>query len=160
MFWVWCYSVNVELYKVLVKELARTLERQFSGNAESRAAGMVINTMGWIEGVGYEVTKFQAFMSTLIMLCFYWICMICCLMLPSGLCLIAVDSPCYRYIQCQCCFGFGSGKWLSVQGLLFCLLIRRKFSLQSFYQTSLLWSLFLLVKNFNKLVCPDIVWYI
>lgn len=48
-------SVNVELYKVLVKELARTLERQFSGNAESRAAGMVINTMGWIEGVGYEL---------------------------------------------------------------------------------------------------------
>lgn len=56
---------------MLVKELARTLERQFSGNAESRAAGMVINTMGWIEGVGYEVAKFQAFMSTLIMFYFY-----------------------------------------------------------------------------------------
>lgn len=38
-----------------MKELARTLERQFAGNAESRAAGMVINTMGWIDGVGYEV---------------------------------------------------------------------------------------------------------
>ncbi|KAK9107758.1 hypothetical protein Syun_023769 [Stephania yunnanensis] len=48
-------SVNAELYKVLVKELAQTLERQFSGNAEARAAGMVINTMGWIEGVGYEL---------------------------------------------------------------------------------------------------------
>ncbi|OVA00308.1 Pre-mRNA cleavage complex II Clp1 [Macleaya cordata] len=48
-------SVNVELYKVLVKELSQTLERQFSGNAEARAAGMVINTMGWIEGVGYEL---------------------------------------------------------------------------------------------------------
>ncbi|XP_057982758.1 protein CLP1 homolog isoform X2 [Malania oleifera] len=48
-------SENVELYKVLVKELAKTLERQFAGNAESRAAGMVINTMGWIEGVGYEL---------------------------------------------------------------------------------------------------------
>ncbi|KAJ8419564.1 hypothetical protein Cgig2_017992 [Carnegiea gigantea] len=47
-------SNNIELYKVLVKELAQTLERQFAGNAESRAAGMVINTMGWIEGVGYE----------------------------------------------------------------------------------------------------------
>lgn len=65
VFWVWFYSVNVELYKVLVKELAQTLERQFSGNAESRAAGMVINTMGWIEGVGYEVTWFQAFMISL-----------------------------------------------------------------------------------------------
>ncbi|KAK3015302.1 hypothetical protein RJ639_006940 [Escallonia herrerae] len=48
-------SLNADLYKVLVKELAQTLERQFAGNAESRAAGMVINTMGWIEGVGYEV---------------------------------------------------------------------------------------------------------
>ncbi|GAA0183858.1 mRNA polyadenylation factor [Lithospermum erythrorhizon] len=48
-------SANIELYKVLVKELAQTLERQFSGNAESRASGMVINTMGWIEGAGYEL---------------------------------------------------------------------------------------------------------
>ncbi|KAL4195227.1 hypothetical protein AMTRI_Chr05g72260 [Amborella trichopoda] len=48
-------SVNTELYKVLCKELARTLERQFSANADVRAAGMVINTMGWVEGVGYEL---------------------------------------------------------------------------------------------------------
>ncbi|KAL7150860.1 hypothetical protein ABFS83_05G142400 [Erythranthe nasuta] len=48
-------SANVELYKVLVKELSQTLEKQFTGNVESRAAGMVINTMGWIEGVGYEL---------------------------------------------------------------------------------------------------------
>ncbi|KAJ4721561.1 Protein CLP1-like [Melia azedarach] len=48
-------SNNVELYKVLVKELSQLLERQFTGNVESRAAGMVINTMGWIEGVGYEL---------------------------------------------------------------------------------------------------------
>ncbi|KAL6960711.1 Protein CLP1 [Sarracenia purpurea var. burkii] len=48
-------SVNTDLYKVLVKELAQILEKQFAGNAESRAAGMVINTMGWIEGVGYEL---------------------------------------------------------------------------------------------------------
>lgn len=49
------YSVNADLYKVLVKELAQILERQFTGNAESRAAGMVINTMGYIDGVGYEL---------------------------------------------------------------------------------------------------------
>ncbi|XP_072961750.1 protein CLP1 homolog [Typha angustifolia] len=48
-------SSHGELYKVLTKELAQTLERQFSGNAESRAAGMVINTMGWVEGLGYEL---------------------------------------------------------------------------------------------------------
>ncbi|GAV69809.1 MobB domain-containing protein/Clp1 domain-containing protein [Cephalotus follicularis] len=48
-------SNNIDLYKVLVKELAQILERQFAGNIEARAAGMVINTMGWIEGVGYEL---------------------------------------------------------------------------------------------------------
>ncbi|XP_059641405.1 protein CLP1 homolog isoform X1 [Cornus florida] len=48
-------SINADLYKVLMKELAQILERQFAGNTESRAAGMVINTMGWIEGVGYEL---------------------------------------------------------------------------------------------------------
>ncbi|XP_020588205.1 protein CLP1 homolog [Phalaenopsis equestris] len=48
-------SINGELYKVLVKELAQTLERHFSANAESRAAGMVINTLGWVEGLGYEL---------------------------------------------------------------------------------------------------------
>lgn len=40
-----------------MRELAQVLERQLTGNAESRAAGMVVNTMGWIEGVGYEVLK-------------------------------------------------------------------------------------------------------
>jgi polyribonucleotide 5'-hydroxyl-kinase len=48
-------NMNVELYKALVKELAQVLEKQFVGNPESRAAGMVINTMGWIEGIGYEL---------------------------------------------------------------------------------------------------------
>lgn len=46
---------NVDLYRVLVKELSQMIERQFAGSAESRAAGMVINTMGWIEGAGYEL---------------------------------------------------------------------------------------------------------
>ncbi|CAL5342230.1 unnamed protein product [Camellia sinensis] len=32
-----------------------TLERQFAGYAESRAVGMVINTMEWIEGLGYKL---------------------------------------------------------------------------------------------------------
>lgn len=57
------FSVNVDLYKVLVKELAQILERQFAGNAESRAAGMVINTMGWIESTGYEVLDFLFFIT-------------------------------------------------------------------------------------------------
>ncbi|KAL3680936.1 hypothetical protein R1sor_023892 [Riccia sorocarpa] len=48
-------SVNTDLYRVLVKELARTLELQFAANPDARAAGMVINTMGWVEGIGYEL---------------------------------------------------------------------------------------------------------
>lgn len=51
------------------------LERHFAGNAESRAAGMVINTMGWIEGIGYEVIGFGAYVvmgqSTFISECSY-----------------------------------------------------------------------------------------
>lgn len=38
-----------------MKELAQTLDKQFSGNSESRAAGMIINTMGWVENLGLEV---------------------------------------------------------------------------------------------------------
>jgi len=53
-----------------MKELAKTLERQFSGNAESRAAGMVINTMGWVEGLGYEVSTW--FQMTSNFLFAYW----------------------------------------------------------------------------------------
>ncbi|XP_059626263.1 protein CLP1 homolog isoform X2 [Cornus florida] len=49
------WAAKQDLYKVLMKELAQILERQFAGNTESRAAGMVINTMGWIDGVGYEM---------------------------------------------------------------------------------------------------------
>ncbi|KAL3631306.1 Protein CLP1 [Castilleja foliolosa] len=48
-------SANVDLYKVLVKELAQILDQKFAGNVESRAAGMVVNTMGWVEGIGYEL---------------------------------------------------------------------------------------------------------
>lgn len=51
------HSVNTDLYKVLVKELAHTLDTQLTSNSEVRAAGLVINTMGWVEGVGYEVVS-------------------------------------------------------------------------------------------------------
>lgn len=47
--------MNLDLYKVLVKELARTLDVQSTSNPEVQAAGMVINTMGWVDGAGYEV---------------------------------------------------------------------------------------------------------
>ncbi|CAL5403265.1 unnamed protein product [Camellia sinensis] len=54
----WCFTVSIQ-NKVLVKELAQTLERQFAGYAESRAVGMVINTREWIEGLGYKRETLQ-----------------------------------------------------------------------------------------------------
>jgi hypothetical protein len=33
------------------------LDIQSASNPEVQAAGMVINTMGWVEGVGYEVSN-------------------------------------------------------------------------------------------------------
>ncbi|KAH7278906.1 hypothetical protein KP509_38G063700 [Ceratopteris richardii] len=48
-------SANTDSYKALVKELARMLDVQFAANPDARAAGMVINTMGWVEGVGFEL---------------------------------------------------------------------------------------------------------
>ncbi|XP_039121361.1 protein CLP1 homolog isoform X2 [Dioscorea cayenensis subsp. rotundata] len=39
----------------LAKELSRTLERQLSSNAESRAVGTAINPMGWVTDLGYEL---------------------------------------------------------------------------------------------------------
>ncbi|EFJ20213.1 hypothetical protein SELMODRAFT_177107 [Selaginella moellendorffii] len=48
-------SVNTELYKILVKELAHQLDLQFASNIATRSSGMVINTMGWVDGVGYEL---------------------------------------------------------------------------------------------------------
>ncbi|CAH2079943.1 unnamed protein product [Thlaspi arvense] len=56
---------NLRLYKTLVEKLARELEEEFARNAESRHSGMVIDTMGWTHGPGYEllvhaIRKFNA----------------------------------------------------------------------------------------------------
>ncbi|CAA7055356.1 unnamed protein product [Microthlaspi erraticum] len=48
---------NIKLYKALVEELAGELEEEFAKNAESRNAGMVIDTMGWTNGLGCELLK-------------------------------------------------------------------------------------------------------
>lgn len=48
-------SENPELYKYLVGRLAAVLERRAAASPEARAAGMMINTMGWVEELGYEL---------------------------------------------------------------------------------------------------------
>lgn len=141
--WMWqdciicIFSINVELYKVLVKELAQTLERQFTSNAESRAAGMVINTMGWVEGVGYEVSFFNSWDSSCPFDNYCWFPSV----LPpviyyKGTFLLyffcEVASSCYRDVQGWCSSGIGSGKTLfifcGIQCLLYSAIIADEFS--------------------------------
>ncbi|CAN8233135.1 unnamed protein product [Cochlearia groenlandica] len=56
---------NMRLYKTHVEDLAQELEQEFAGNAKYRHSGMVIDTMGWVDNVGYEllvhaIRKFNA----------------------------------------------------------------------------------------------------
>jgi polyribonucleotide 5'-hydroxyl-kinase len=39
----------------LIDRLAAILERRASASPRAAASGMVINTMGWVEGLGYEL---------------------------------------------------------------------------------------------------------
>ncbi|XP_010436831.1 PREDICTED: protein CLP1 homolog 5-like [Camelina sativa] len=48
-------STNLRLYKSLVEELARELKHEAFGNVNSRASGMVIDTMGFIVREGYAL---------------------------------------------------------------------------------------------------------
>ena len=105
--------MNVELYKALVKELAQVLEKQFVGNPESRAAGMVINTMGWIEGIGYEV-KVRSFLAYFFGIVSSFLVDFIMQMPDKELYLLrlAAASPRNRHIQCLGCTCIGSGKTL------------------------------------------------
>lgn len=44
-----------ELYRYLVDRMASVLDRRAESSPEVAAAGMVINTLGWVEGLGYEL---------------------------------------------------------------------------------------------------------
>ncbi|KAI8469168.1 MAG: Pre-mRNA cleavage complex II protein Clp1-domain-containing protein [Monoraphidium minutum] len=44
-----------ELYKYLTERLASVLERRAESSPEVAAAGMVVNTLGWVEGLGYDL---------------------------------------------------------------------------------------------------------
>mmetsp|Transcript_40225 Transcript_40225/g.89282 ORF Transcript_40225/g.89282 Transcript_40225/m.89282 type:complete len:430 (+) Transcript_40225:36-1325(+) len=48
-------SDNPELYKFLVDRLAHMLERRAQANPKASASGLIINTLGWIDGLGYEL---------------------------------------------------------------------------------------------------------
>lgn len=46
---------NPELYKFLVDRMASVLQRRAQSSSTANSAGLVINTLGWIEGLGYEL---------------------------------------------------------------------------------------------------------
>ena len=48
-------SDNSALYKRLVERLAAVLDARATADPATRAAGMVINSMGWVEALGYEL---------------------------------------------------------------------------------------------------------
>ncbi|PNW85613.1 hypothetical protein CHLRE_03g194800v5 [Chlamydomonas reinhardtii] len=54
---------NPTLFKLLVDKLAGVLARRAAADPSVAAAGCVINTFGWVDGLGYELQKYliQAF---------------------------------------------------------------------------------------------------
>ena len=46
---------NPDYYKHIVSRLGTMLDERSKANEEARAAGCVVNTMGWIDGVGLEL---------------------------------------------------------------------------------------------------------
>ncbi|KAL6754165.1 Pre-mRNA cleavage complex II protein Clp1-domain-containing protein [Haematococcus lacustris] len=57
-----------ELYKYLLDRMALTLERRNASNPQAAASGLVINTLGWVDGLGYELQlhAIQAFQADVV----------------------------------------------------------------------------------------------
>ncbi|KAK3249992.1 hypothetical protein CYMTET_40604 [Cymbomonas tetramitiformis] len=51
---------NPELYRHYVEHMAEILRRRNANYAVGRAAGLVINSMGWVDGLGYELLLHSA----------------------------------------------------------------------------------------------------
>jgi polyribonucleotide 5'-hydroxyl-kinase len=48
-------SENVKLYKMQIANLASDINEKFKQNDEARVSGLVVNTCGWVDGLGYEL---------------------------------------------------------------------------------------------------------
>jgi len=46
---------NAELYKLQVANMQRDVDKRLESNAEAKTSGLVINTCGWVDGLGYEL---------------------------------------------------------------------------------------------------------
>jgi len=50
-------SDNIKLYKKVTTALAKAVDQKFEEDEKVRISGMMINTIGWVEGVGYELLQ-------------------------------------------------------------------------------------------------------
>ena len=46
---------NPDLYKHLVEKLSTMVDQRGNTNPDSRSSGLVLNTMGWVDGAGYKL---------------------------------------------------------------------------------------------------------
>ena len=46
---------NVDLYKLMVSNLAGKVEARLERDADARASGLIVNTCGWVDGAGFDV---------------------------------------------------------------------------------------------------------
>jgi len=50
---------NVGLYKQQLARLAKDVDEHMGANKDSAAAGMIINTCGWVDGLGYQLLLYS-----------------------------------------------------------------------------------------------------
>lgn len=48
-------SDNADLYRFLVDRMANILHKRAESSPRAAASGLIINTLGWIDGLGYEL---------------------------------------------------------------------------------------------------------
>jgi polyribonucleotide 5'-hydroxyl-kinase len=47
-------SSHPDLYKAQIDKLAQSIDARFAGDVDARASGIIVNTSGWIEDMGYN----------------------------------------------------------------------------------------------------------
>ena len=48
-------SDNADLYRFLVDRMASILHKRAESSPKAAASGLIVNTLGWIDGLGYEL---------------------------------------------------------------------------------------------------------
>ena len=48
---------NPDLYKFLVERVGGMLDARHGSNPAARASGVVVNTMGWVDGAGCKLLR-------------------------------------------------------------------------------------------------------